>query len=100
MKKNATLTALALVLAFTTAGAYAATFKGVVSDAMCASKGKANAPDCAAKCIKSGSAPVLVVGDKVYKITNPSILVPHAGQSVTVDGFLKGDYLTIDNVKM
>ena len=98
MKKLVTLTALVFV--FSTAGAYAQSFKGFVSDSMCAAKGKANSPDCAAKCIKGGSAPVLVVGDKVYKITNPDTLIPHAGHNVTVEGTAKGDSLTVDSVKM
>ncbi|MBB5340110.1 hypothetical protein [Tunturiibacter gelidoferens] len=98
MKKLVALTTLALAL--TTAGAYAESFKGFVSDTMCANKGTKNSADCAAKCIKGGSAPVLVVGDKVYKITNPDTLVPHAGHDVTVEGTLKGDSLTVESVKM
>jgi hypothetical protein len=98
VKKLVALTTLAL--AFTTAGAYAESFKGFVSDSMCAAKGNKNSADCAAKCIKGGSAPVLVVGDKVYKITNPDTLVPHAGHDVTVEGTLKGDSLTVESVKM
>ena len=98
MKKLVLLTALALT--FTTAGAYAESLKGFVSDSMCAAKGMSNTADCAAKCIKGGSAPVLVVGDKVYKVTNPETLVPHAGHQVTVEGTVKGDSLTVESVKM
>ena len=98
MKKLLALTALALT--FNTAGAYAASLKGFVSDSMCAAKGKANTPDCAAKCIKGGSAPVLVVGDKVYKVSNPETLVPHAGHNITVEATVKGDTLTVESVKM
>ena len=98
MKKLLALTALALT--FNTADAYAASLKGFVSDSMCAAKGKANTPDCAAKCIKGGSAPVLVVGDKVYKVSNPETLVPHAGHNVTVEATVKGDTLTVESVKM
>lgn len=98
MKKFLVVTALALT--FTTAGAYAESYKGFVSDSMCASKGKSNTADCAAKCIKGGSAPVLVVGEKVYKITNPDTLVPHAGHNVIVEGTVKGDSLTVESVKM
>ena len=97
MKKFAALAALTLTFAST---AFAATYKGFVSDAMCASKGKTNTAECAAKCIKGGSAPVLVVGDKVYKIANPDTLVPHAGHNVVVEGTAKGDTLTVDSVKM
>jgi hypothetical protein len=98
MKKLLALTTLALT--FSTAGAYAESLKGFVSDSMCAAKGKANTADCAAKCIKGGSAPVLVVGDKVYKVSNPETLVPHAGHNVTVQATVKGDTLTVESVKM
>jgi hypothetical protein len=98
MKKLLALTALTLTFAST--GAYAESFKGFVSDTMCANKGKSNPADCAAKCIKAGSPPVLVVGDKVYKVSNPKTLVSHAGHDVTVEGTLKGDTLTVDSVKM
>jgi hypothetical protein len=98
MKKLLALTALALT--FSAAGAYAESLKGFVSDSMCAAKGKANTADCAAKCIKGGSAPVLVVGDKVYKVSNPETLIPHAGHNVTVEATVKGDTLTVESVKM
>ncbi len=98
MNKFVALSVLAFTL--TTTGAFAESFKGFVSDSMCAAKGKANSPDCAAKCIKGGSAPVLVVGDKVYKITNPDTLIPHAGHNVVVEGSAKGDSLTVESVKM
>ncbi len=98
MKKLVALATLALT--FSTVGAYAESFKGFVSDSMCAAKGKSNTADCAAKCIKGGSAPVLVVGDKVYKVTNPDTLIPHAGHNVTVEGTLKGESLTVASVKM
>jgi hypothetical protein len=98
MKKLVALTAL--VLSFSAAGAYADTIKGFVSDSKCASKGKTNSAECAAKCIKGGSAPVLIVGEKVYKVTNPETLVPHAGHDVTVEGTVKGDSVTVATVKM
>lgn len=95
MKKLLAISALALT--FASASAYAETLTGMVSDAMCASKGKTNSAECAAKCIKGGSAPVLVVGDKV---SNPDKLIPHAGHNVTVEGTVKGDTVTVDTVKM
>lgn len=98
MKKLAAVTVLALT--FAGASAFAESLTGFVSDAMCASKGKSNTAECAAKCIKGGSAPVLVVGDKVYKVSNPDMLVAHAGHQVTVDGSVKGDTVTVSSVKM
>ena len=101
MKKLAVLTALSLSLA--TAGAMAQSFKGVVSDAMCAQNpAKASSPShaaCAQKCIKSGSPAVLIVGSKVYKVSNPDKLDPFAGKMVTVDGTLTDGTLTVKSVK-
>lgn len=101
MKKLATLTALALSFAAT--GAFAETLTGYVSDAMCAADPhkvySADHAACAQKCIKGGEKPVLVVDEKtVYTITNPSILVPLAGEKVSVDGTVKGSALTVKTV--
>jgi hypothetical protein len=102
MKKLAALTAL--TLCFATTGAFAESLNGWVSDAMCSKNphnvSSADHASCAKKCIQDGDKPVLVVGDKVYTITNPEILVPHAGQHVTVDADVKGDALTVKTVKM
>jgi hypothetical protein len=102
MKKLATLTALALSFAAT--GAFAETLTGYVADAMCAkdphSVSSADHAACAKKCIKGGEKPVLVVDEKtVYTITNPDILVPHAGEKVTVEASVKGSALTVKSVK-
>jgi hypothetical protein len=102
MKKLIALTAL--TLSFAATGAFAETLTGTVSDAMCSNNtAKASKPDhaaCAQKCIKGGEKPVLIVGEKVYTITNPETLVPHAGEKVTVQGSVKGMALTVDSVKM
>jgi hypothetical protein len=102
MKKLVALTAL--VLSFAATGAFAETFTGYVSDAMCAADphkvSSADHAACAQKCIKGGEKPVLVVDSKtVYTITNPQILVPHAGEKVTVEASVKGSALTIKSVK-
>jgi hypothetical protein len=102
MKKLAALTALAL--SFSATAAFAATFTGYVSDAMCASDPKkvssADHAACAQKCIKGGEKPVLVVDSQtVYTITNPSILIPHAGEKVTVEADVKGSALTVKSVQ-
>jgi hypothetical protein len=101
MKKLAALTALAL--SFATASALAESFTGVVADAMCASNpDKVSKPDhaaCAAKCIKGGQPAVLVVGDKVYKIANQPKIVAYAGKTVTVDGTVDNDTITVASVK-
>ena len=93
----------ALVLSFAATGAYAETLTGWVADAMCAKDphkvASADHADCAKKCIAGGEKPVLVVGDKVYAVSNPDILVPHAGEKVTVVADVKGDAVTVKSVK-
>lgn len=102
MRKLAAVTAIAFSFACT--GAFAESFTGWVSDAMCAKDPHKVASEdhaaCAQKCIQGGEKPVLVVGDKVYTITNPDKLVAHAGHKVTVDADVKGDSLTVKTVKM
>jgi hypothetical protein len=102
MRKLVAVTAVALSFACT--GAFAESLTGYVSDAMCAKDPhKAASADhaaCAQKCIQGGEKPVLIVGEKVYTITNPDILVPHAGHKVTVDADVKGDALKVKSVKM
>ncbi len=101
MKKSVAVVALAL--SFASAGAFAESLTGVVADSMCASNAaKASTPEhaaCAAKCIKGGSAPVLVVGDKVYKISNPDKVISFAGQKVTIDGKVDADTITVASIK-
>ena len=101
MKKLATLTALALSFAAT--GAFAETLTGYVADAMCAkdphSVSSADHAACAKKCIGMGSPAVLIVGTKIYTVSNPEKLNAFAGKTVTVDGSVAGDTLTVASVK-
>lgn len=101
MKKLAALTVL--TLSFASASAFAESFTGVVSDAMCAKNpAKASSPDhaaCAAKCIKGGSPAVLIVGSKVYQVSNPDKIAEFAGKKITVDGSLAADTITVSFVK-
>jgi hypothetical protein len=93
----------ALALSFATATAMAQTFTGVVSDAMCAKNPvKASSPShkaCAKKCIEGGSPAVLIVGTKVYPVSNPDTLKAYAGDKVTVNGTLASGTLTVKSVK-
>ncbi|HLO82233.1 MAG TPA: hypothetical protein VK166_14805 [Chitinophagaceae bacterium] len=72
---------------------------GIISDDHCgvksANEGHA---DCAKKCIKDGKATVLVVGDKMYKITDPKKVEEFIGQKVTIEGDLKDDVIEIKKV--
>ena len=95
-----------LSLSFLSVNAMAATFHGVVSDAMCAKNdvAKAGTPghaDCAKKCIGMGSPAVLVVGDKVYKIDNQDAVAKHIGHKVNVTGTMVSEgTIHIDKVTM
>jgi hypothetical protein len=101
MKKLVALTAL--TLSFAAASAFAESITGVVSDEMCSKNtAKVSSPDhasCAAKCIKGGSDPVLVVGGKVYKFSEPAKMAPYAGKKITVDGTLAKNTITVASVK-
>jgi hypothetical protein len=91
-------------LTFLSASAMAETLRGVVSDSMCAHNDihKASTPghaDCAKKCIGMGSPAVLIVGDKIYNVSNAAKLDPFAGKMVTVEGKVNGDTLTVASVR-
>jgi hypothetical protein len=98
------VTVLALGATFSLA-ALADSWSGTVSDSMCAAQhAAATAADkkCVEGCIKRGAAPVLVVGDKVYKISADSQakVMDHLGQKVKVEGQLSGDTITITSVSI
>ena len=93
-----------LSLTFLSVTAMAETFHGVVSDSMCAHNdvakaGTAGHAECAKKCIGMGSPAVLVVGTKIFKISNPQKLNAFAGKAVVVDGTVAGDTITVASVK-
>jgi hypothetical protein len=97
MKKSLTLIALAATFSF---GALAADFNGYVIDQNCSSKaGMRGNVECANKCIKGGSAAVLVTEDgKVYKFADQAKVLDYAGKKVTVTGRLKDDTITVAKV--
>jgi hypothetical protein len=98
MKKITTFALLTIGFA---GSVMAAEYKGFVMDEKCstvaAMKGDAA---CAQKCVKGGSPAVLVTDDgKVYKIANQDKVMASVGQTVTVNGKLKGDTLTVASLK-
>ena len=96
-----TITTVALMGIGLAASLMAENFKGVVMDEKCSGIAamKTNV-ECIQKCIRDGSAAVLVTADgKVYKIANQDKIVAHAGESVTVTGSLKDDTITVASVK-
>jgi hypothetical protein len=72
---------------------------GVIGDEKCGLK--ANQPDhaaCAKKCIKGGSKAVLVVGDKIYVISNPEKIKNFIGDKVEVTGETAGEVISIETI--
>ena len=77
--------------------------KGVIEDSTCAdSKSQMTPTDsritCVKKCIKDGAKAVLVVGDKIYQITNQKKVMPFAGKDVVVDGTLTKDSIDVTKI--
>ena len=101
MKRCVLLMAAFAFLATSPARAAEETWKGTISDSMCAAKHSADkhgdkAADhatCVQKCVDKGGQYVFLSGDKVYKLTNQSFagLKTHAGQEVMLTGELKGE---------
>ncbi len=93
---------LLTLVVFCTLFVYAAskeTWTGFISDADCGTKGNnAEHAECAKKCVKNGAAPVFVVGDKVYTISNPKKVAKFIGDKVTISGTLAGDAITIEKI--
>lgn len=99
MKKTLALFAICSISAFATE------ITGFVGDSMCGAKHKgATEADakCASGCIKKGDKAVLVTADgKVYKIADASQakVAKVVGKTVTVNGDVQDDTITIASVK-
>ena len=90
---------LALLVSGIVYAADKGTWTGYISDSDCGMKGNnADHAECAKKCVKNGAAPVLVVGDKVYAISNPKTVAKFIGDKVTVTGTLTGESIAIDKI--
>ena len=75
------------------------TWTGYISDADCGAKeNQAEHAACAKKCVKGGAAPVFVVGDKVYKISNPKKVANFIGDKVQITGTITEDTIAIEKV--
>ena len=89
-------------LSLTTAVAQAEQFRGTVTDSMCGKQHmmkNVSAAECTRTCVKSGSDYALAVGDKVYVLKGDKAqLDKFAGASVTLDGDLKGNVITVKSV--
>jgi|ERR1700692_2641336 hypothetical protein len=97
---NKAILAFVLAAGFSTV-AMAAEFKGYIIDEQCSTKAamKGNVA-CADKCIKGGSAAVLVTDEgKVFKIADQAKVIPMAGKQVTIMGSMTGDTITVASIK-
>lgn len=92
---------LAAALAFGAMGLMGASWTGTISDSMCgASHGSTPAKQCTLGCVKKGAKYVVVVGDKVYGISNQDApgLMKYAGENVKVTGTMKGDTIMVKKI--
>ena len=71
---------------------------GFVGDDHCGTKSGPDHAECAKKCVKNGHKTVLIVGKKVYTISNPEKLSDLIGDKVDVTGEVNGDAITIEKV--
>ena len=83
--------------------AFAAEWKGTISDAKCGAA-HADASEksmkCVAGCVKGGQAPVFVSEGKVFKLKDASKVTEHLGHKVVLMGKLDGDTIDVSEVKM
>ena len=83
--------------------AFAADYKGTVSDAKCGAAhadASEKSTKCVNACVKGGQKAVFVIDGKVIQIANQDKVMPHLGHKVTLSGKLDGDTVTVDEVKM
>lgn len=93
---------LILGAAFSVCG-WAESWSGYIVDQTCsAKKAMWTDSDCVARCVRRGSALVLVSEDgTVYKISNQDKATKDSyGKKVTVTGKLDGDTITVDSLTM
>ena len=48
--------------------------------------------------LKEGYAPVFVIGDKVYTISDPKKVSKYIGDKVTITGTITGDAIDIEKI--
>jgi hypothetical protein len=108
MKRLVLLVAAVAFVAVGTARAAEETWKGTISDSMCAAKHSAEKHGdkgadhrtCVQKCVDGGGQYVFLTDGKVFKLTNQAFagLKTHAGQEVMLTGEMKDDSITVSKV--
>lgn len=80
--------------------AFAEEFNAYISDSKCGAKHASDMnAKCVQGCVKGGAQPVAVVGDKVYKLDDPSKAADMLGKKVTISGKVSGDTLSVESIK-
>lgn len=106
MTRNRTIASALLIGAAMLAGSHAfaatQTLSGVVSDSMCVKKhmmpGKSDA-ECIRECVKSGSAYVLVVGNKSDTLKGKAAAIaPFASKHATVQGSVGNSTIAVEAI--
>lgn len=94
---------LAIVFAFFATITHASdkgTWTGFITDEHCGVKSANEShTECAKKCVAGGKVAVFVVGDKMYKISDPQKVAEFIGQKVTIKGELNGESIDVQKVK-
>lgn len=81
------------------------TFTGIITDTMCGADHAMMhvSPDskCVRECVKAGSKYALLVGEKVYTLSDQEAPAKYAAQKVKVTGVLdeKGNVLQVQSIK-
>lgn len=90
-----------VVLCFTVANALdKGKWTGFISDENCGKKENMKEhSSCAKTCVKGGAKPVLVVGEKIYSITNPEKVENFVGEEVVITGSLTNNAIEIKSIK-
>jgi hypothetical protein len=97
---------MVLSFAVVAVSAFAADLTGVITETKCGAAHKAGSEkdiSCIKKCVKSDAGKLaLLVGDKLYTITNPEKATGHEGHTVTVTGETdeNAKTITIDTLAM
>lgn len=89
------------VLALAAMSAMAAEWTGYIVDKNCAGKKEMWGNEaCAQSCMKRGAPAVFVTEDgKIYQVSDQSKVKDVAGKKVTLTGKMKGDTITVTDVK-
>jgi hypothetical protein len=79
-----------------------AEFSGYIIDEACSAKPAMKGNEaCARKCIKGGSAGVLLTAEaKVYKLDDQAKIAEHAGHKVKISGSRSGDTIKVEEIKI